>query len=103
MRVRGALVFSLSNTQGWHVTPRGALLALTSGGVTSALGNAVWYRALRGLTATQAAIVQLSVPVIAALGATLVLGETLGTRLLACGVAVIGGVGLVLSEQRRGA
>jgi drug/metabolite transporter (DMT)-like permease len=96
-----ALVFSLASLASWSVTLRGALLAAISGGVTSALGYAIWYRALRGLTATQAAIVQLSVPVIAALGATLVLGETLGTRLLACGVAVICGVGLALSEQRR--
>ena len=64
-----ALLLSLATRSSAKVSPRGALLAIISGGVTSGLGYAVWYRALRGLTATQAAILQLSVPVIAALWA----------------------------------
>src|SRR5262249_33832659 len=47
-----------------HVSLRGAALAATSGAVTSGLGYCLWYAALRGLTATRAAIVQLPVPVI---------------------------------------
>ena len=82
-----------------HATPHGILLALLSGAVTSGLGYAVWYRALPRLTVTQAAVAQLSVPVIAAAGAALVLGETLSARLVLSGVAVLAGVGLVLGAR----
>lgn len=78
---------------------RGAALAVASGAITSALGYAIWYRALRGLTATQAAIVQLAVPVIAGLGAVALLGERPSARLLVSAVAVLGGVALVLSRR----
>jgi drug/metabolite transporter (DMT)-like permease len=82
------------------VSARGAALALVSGAVTSALGYAIWYRALRGLTATQAAIVQLSVPVIAGLGAVALLGEHPSSRLVVSALAVLGGLALVLSRRR---
>jgi drug/metabolite transporter (DMT)-like permease len=81
------------------VAARGAALAVVSGAVTSALGYAIWYRALRGLTATQAAIVQLAVPVIAGLGAVALLGEHPSQRLLVSATAVLGGVALVLSRR----
>jgi drug/metabolite transporter (DMT)-like permease len=82
-------------------TLRGLLLALASGAITSALGYAIWYRALRGLTATQAAIVQLSVPVIAALTAAGLLGETMTLRLSLAGAAVLAGVALAMSARPR--
>jgi drug/metabolite transporter (DMT)-like permease len=82
-------------------TPRGLLLAVLSGAVTSGLGYAIWYRALPGLSATQAATVQLSVPILAALGAVTFLGESLTQRLLLSGAAVLTGVALVLSERTR--
>lgn len=84
-----------------QATSRGVLLALLSGAVTSGLGYAIWYRALPRITVTQAAVAQLSVPVIAALGAALTLGETLSTRLVLSGVAVLAGVGLVLTARSR--
>src|SRR5262249_3307181 len=95
-----ALVLSLVTLSSSKLAPRGLALAVASGGLASALGYAVWYRALRGLSATQAAIVQLSVPVIAALASVVFLKETLSARLIACGAAVLGGVGLALSEKR---
>jgi len=54
------------------------------------------------LTATQAGIVQLSVPVIAAAGAVVFLRESVSPRLAISGVAVIGGLALVLSDRARG-
>jgi drug/metabolite transporter (DMT)-like permease len=78
----------------------GVLLAAASGGITSGLGYAVWYRALRGLTATQAAILQLSVPVLAAAGAVAWLDETVNPRLAIAAVAVLGGVALALTARR---
>ena len=84
-----------------QATGHGVVLALLSGAVTSGLGYAVWYRALPRLTVTQAAVAQLSVPVIAAVGAALTLGETLTGRLVLSGIAVLAGVGLVLGVRSR--
>ena len=80
---------------------RGIVLALVSGAVTSGLGYAIWYRALPSLSVTQAAVAQLSVPVIAALGAVALLGEAVSARLVVAGVLVLSGVGLVLSARAR--
>ncbi len=79
----------------------GVALALASGALASGLGYAVWYGALRGLTATRAAIVQLSVPALAAAGGVLLLGEPLTPQLLAASVAVLGGVALVIAGRQR--
>jgi drug/metabolite transporter (DMT)-like permease len=79
----------------------GTTLAFISGAVTSGLGYAVWYRALPRLSVTQAAVAQLSVPVIAAIGAVVLLHETLSTRLVVSGVAVLSGVSIVLATRAR--
>jgi drug/metabolite transporter (DMT)-like permease len=96
-----AVALNLLAMSSVKVSARGLVLAAISGGVTSGVGYAIWYRALRGLTATQAGILQLSVPVIAAIGAVAVLGESVGPRLATAGAAVIGGLGLVLSDRAR--
>lgn len=83
-----------------HVDLSGALYAVLSGALASGAGYAVWYSALRGLKATSAATVQLSVPVIAALGGVVFLGEALTLRLVLSSVAILGGVGLVLLRRR---
>ena len=83
------LVARLSSVE---VSARGLILAAVSGAITSGLGYAIWYRALRGLTATQAAILQLSVPLIAAAGAVVVLHESVNPRLAVSSAAVIGGL-----------
>ena len=77
----------------------GVWFAVLSGSVTSGLGYAVWYAALRGLNATAAASVQLSVPAIAALGGILFLGEILTLRLVLASVAILGGVSLVVFNK----
>jgi drug/metabolite transporter (DMT)-like permease len=74
----------------------GSVLAATSGAVTSGIGYAVWYGALRRIGATAAATVQLSVPVLAALAGVLLLHEALTARLLLCGTIILGGVAVVL-------
>jgi drug/metabolite transporter (DMT)-like permease len=81
--------------------PRGAFFAILSGAVASGLGYAIWYTVLPALRATQAATVQLSVPVIAALGGVLLLGEQLSLRLVLCSVAILGGIALVLHARPR--
>lgn len=85
---------------GFHVSGRGIALALVSGSVTSGLGYALWYVAVRGLTTTRAAIVQLAVPPLAALGGVALLGEALTPRLVASGAAILGGVALAVTARR---
>lgn len=79
-----------------HADRRGVLLAVASGALTSGLGYVLWYRTLRGHTATSAAVVQLAVPVLAALGGVLLLDEALTPRLLGAGALTLGGVALAL-------
>ena len=96
-----ALALSLADMGSVHVSPRGALLAVASGTLSSGLGYGLWYAALSGLTATRAAVVQLSVPVLVAGGGVALLGEALTPRLVVCGVIILGGVALaVLGRQK---
>lgn len=78
----------------------GVAYAVASGALASGLGYAVWYSALPGLRATNAATVQLSVPVIAALGGALFLDEAITLRLVLASVAVLGGITLVITGRR---
>jgi drug/metabolite transporter (DMT)-like permease len=84
-----------------HVSPAGVALALASGAVASGLGYAAWYAALRGLTASRAALVQLSVPPLAAAGGVLLLGERFSPRLVASSVLILGGIALAVAGRRR--
>jgi drug/metabolite transporter (DMT)-like permease len=79
----------------------GVVYAVLSGAVASGAGYAIWYAALRGLSATSAATVQLSVPVIAAVGGVVLLGEALTLRLVLSSAAILGGVAAVLLARRR--
>lgn len=78
----------------------GLMLAGVSGALASGLGYAIWYHALPALKATQAATVQLSVPVIAALGGVLLLGEAITLPLVLASCAILGGIALVILEKR---
>jgi len=82
-----------------HVSGTGVLLAVLSGAVTSGVGYVVWYMALKGLTATQAATVQLCVPVLAAVGGVMFLSEDITKRLLLSAVMILGGIGLVVGGR----
>lgn len=75
----------------------GLELAIISGAITSGLGYVLWYMALRGLTASRGAIVQLTVPVLAAFAGVLFLGERMTLRLALAGAAILGGVALALA------
>jgi drug/metabolite transporter (DMT)-like permease len=78
----------------------GLLYAVISGAVTSGAGYVIWYAALRHLNSATAATVQLSVPVIAALGGVMWLGELLTPRLLASSVAILGGIALLIAKRK---
>jgi len=83
-----------------QASTHGLLLAAASGAVASGLGYVIWYAALARLRAIAAASVQLSVPVIAAIGGVLLLGEQASLRLALSSLAVLGGIGLVLRARQ---
>ncbi len=78
----------------------GILYAVFSGGLASGLGYAIWYAALPGMKSTNAATIQLTVPVLAAVGGVIFLGETISLRLLLSSVGILGGIALVIMSKR---
>lgn len=87
---------------GLRVDGMGLIYALLSGALASGMGYALWYATLPRLTATRAASLQLSVPVITALAGVPLLGEPLSLRLVLASAAVLGGIALVIAPPRRG-
>ncbi|MBC9070874.1 DMT family transporter [Thauera sp. CAU 1555] len=96
-----AAVLSLAMLPQAALDAAGVGYAVASGALASGLGYAIWYTALPGLRASSAATVQLSVPVIAALGGALFLGEAITLRLVLASVAVLGGIALVIGGRAR--
>jgi drug/metabolite transporter (DMT)-like permease len=82
------------------VTAYGVGLAVVSGALTSGLGYVAWYAALPGHSATSASIVQLAVPVIAAGGGVVWLGERPSWRLLGASALTLGGILMALLARR---
>ncbi len=80
----------------------GLVYALISGAITSGVGYVIWYLVLSELKASSAATVQLSVPVLAATGGILLLGEPITLRYIIASIAVLGGIFLVVIERQRG-
>lgn len=89
-------VFTMSSI---NMTVRGAVLAVASGAITSGIGYVIWYAALTHLKTLQAAMVQLSVPAIAALGGVVLLGEALSLRLIIAAGLILGGISIALSSK----
>ncbi len=83
-----------------HLSAPGLGLAVASGALASGGGYAIWYAALRGLSTTRAALVQLSVPPLAALGAVFLLGEDVTLRLVLSAAAILGGIALAVTSRR---
>lgn len=79
---------------------QGIVLAILSGAFASGIGYAIWYTALTGLTATRAATVQLSVPIIAAMAGIIFLGEVLSLHLFISSTLILGGIGLAVFARK---
>jgi len=94
-----ALGLSTAAWATWDLT--GAAYAMASGAFTSGLGYALWYSLMPMLRAATAATVQLSVPVIVAVGGVVLLNEPITLRLTLAAIAVLGGIGLVILERKR--
>ena len=86
-----------------HLTTEGVALAIASGALASALGYIIWYSVLPRLTPTSAASIQLSVPVIAAIGGVVLLAEPITFRLATASFVVLGGIYLTIRPARTGA
>lgn len=95
-----AIALSVARVRWFSLDGAGFCYAVVSGALASGVGYAVWYTALRELRATHAAIVQLSVPVIAAAGGILFLGEHLRLRLLIASSAILGGIAMVILDKQ---
>ncbi len=95
------IICALLSFSFFEITPKGAVLAMLSGGIASGLGYTIWYIALRDLSAIQAAALQLSVPVIAAIGGILIVNETMSARLLIAALFILGGIALTIKGKQR--
>ena len=95
-----AAVLSLLSLDRAALDSAGIGYAVASGALASGIGYAIWYTALPALRATTAATVQLSVPILAAFGGILFLGESATLRLILASVAILGGIALVLREKK---
>ena len=95
------LAVNLAARAQFHAEPRGVLLAIASGAIASGLGYVVWYAALRGLTASRAAVLQLAVPILAAAAGAVFLKESLTARLLIAAAMVLGGIAAALFGRKR--
>ncbi len=82
-----------------NYSTKGILLALLSGIVTSGIGYTIWYTALKGLNSIQASIVQLLVPVLAAIGGVIFIGELISLRLMASSLMILGGILLLIIKR----
>ncbi len=79
---------------------QGAALAVISGAMTSGLGYALWYALVPQLGAARAAVAQLTVPILAAMGGAILIAEAPGWRFVAASVLVLGGVALASLNYR---
>ena len=80
-------------------TNMGVILAIASGGLASGIGYAVWYGVLPKMSGPTAAILQLTVPIIALAGGVVFLGETVGIRFAFATFCIIGGVVVAVYQR----
>jgi drug/metabolite transporter (DMT)-like permease len=95
-----AAALSAVMVDGTSLDKAGFWYAVSSGALASGIGYAIWYTALPAMKSTSAATVQLSVPVIAALGGIVFLGEPITPRLVLASTAILGGITLVILKRQ---
>ncbi len=94
------ILFVIMGGQHETISEAGAVYAVASGALASGMGYALWYAVLPALSATTAATVQLSVPIIATLGGIVLLGEVMTPRFGIASVAVLGGILIFILNRR---
>lgn len=96
-----AVLLNLLVARSAHASAAGIGWAMLSGAIASAIGYVIWYRVLPLLPAIVAATVQLSAPMLAAVGGVVLLGEPATARLGLASIAILGGIGLVIGARQR--
>jgi drug/metabolite transporter (DMT)-like permease len=91
----------LSSSDTINLARDGVIYALLSGIITSGIGYIIWYSVLPELKATQAAIVQLSVPLLVTLAGALLLNETITMRVILASATILLGTVLVLTFKKK--
>jgi drug/metabolite transporter (DMT)-like permease len=91
---------SLLLWQNMSLDSAGVGYAIASGALTSAIGYSIWYTLLPALKSSHAATLQLSAPVLTAIGGVLLLSEPITLRLVLASVTILGGIALVIVEKR---
>ena len=94
------VVLALLTFTNSHISNQGILLAILSGAIASGIGYTIWYAALKYLSVTQAAVVQLSVPIIAAVGGVVFVSENITQRLMISIIFILGGILLVVLGKK---
>ena len=79
---------------------KGILIAVIAGGITSGVGYAIWYSVLTEISAIKASVLQLSVPVISALGGALFSDEAITIRLVISTAIIISGILIVVLNKQ---
>ncbi len=95
------LAVAAVSCEGVRLSSGGVMLAAASGALASGAGYVLWYATLRRISATRAACMQLTVPVIAAIGGIVFLGESISLRLALSGPIILGGVALTFVGRER--
>ena len=95
------LALNLAMLPAMSMDAAGFAYAVASGALTSGIGYALWYTALKTLRPSSAATIQLSVPAIAALGGVVLLDEALTLRLAAASAVILGGIAVAIVGARR--
>jgi drug/metabolite transporter (DMT)-like permease len=94
------IALAIYNLDSYYLSTQGVLLAIASGALTSGVGYTIWYIALRSLKTMHAAVLQLLVPVIAAVGGVMFVDELLTTRILVASLLILGGILLVVVGKK---
>jgi drug/metabolite transporter (DMT)-like permease len=94
-----AAILSILLMNGASLDRAGTGYAIASGALASGIGYIIWYTALPRLKASTAPSVQLSVPIIAALGGIVFLDEAMTLRLVLAAITILGGIALVILEK----
>ena len=95
------LLLGLFSIGQFELSTQGIMLAVLSGAIASGLGYTLWYSVLTHLSATQAGVLQLLVPVIAALGGILFVSEPLTLRFVVASLLILGGIYLVIQARTK--
>lgn len=96
-----ASIVIISLSEAVFITPKGFLLAIISGGITTGLGYILWYSALPKISSSMASASQLLVPLFAAFAAVWLIDEPINLTFIIAAILMLGGLGLVVHGRNQ--